>query len=211
MEAQRLLNVDFVSAHEQLRTNVNAFWGPEQAPFTYTMSKWGRESSVEMSSDSDDSYQTPPIVGSSQWDQLQKVQWSRGDGETSLSMKRQHSLSSIQSQPRVLPSGGLMQIHRHHGQQAKGKLVKASWTNSSKKSVETGSSGSLKRARSPTLLEYASDHQVPSSSRVPQEDQPSHEESPNYSKWVSSDYFEKMSAWLANVDLGKPPSDEEEA
>ena len=26
MEAQRLLNVDFVSAHEQLRTNVNAFW-----------------------------------------------------------------------------------------------------------------------------------------------------------------------------------------
>ena len=60
-------------------------------------------------------------------------------------------------------------------------------------------------------MEYASDHQVPSSSRVPQEDRPSHEESPNYSKWVSSDYFGKMSAWLVNVDLGKPPSDEEEA
>ena len=166
----------FVSAHKQLRTNVNAFWGPEQAPFTYTMSKWGRESSVEMLSDSDDSYQTPPIVGSSQWDQLQKVQWSRGDGETSLSMKRQHSLSSIRSQPHVLPSGGLMQIHRRCGhRQAKGKLVKASWTNSSKRSVETGSSGSLKRVRSPTLLEYASDHQVLSSSRVPQEDQPSRE------------------------------------
>ena len=89
--------------------------------------------------------------------------------------------------------------------------MKASWTNSSRKSVETGSSGLLKRARSLTPLEYASDHQVQSLSRVPQEDQPSREESPNYSKWVSSDYFGKMSAWLANVNLGKPPSDEEEA
>ena len=52
---------------------------------------------------------------------------------------------------------------------------------------------------------------VPSSSRVPQEDRPSCEGSPDYSKWVSSDYFEKISAWLANVDLGKPLSDEEEA
>ena len=102
-----------------------------------------------------------------------------------------------------------MRICRCCGRQAKGKLVKASWTNSSKKSVETGSSGSLKRVRSPTPLEYASDHQVLSSSRVPQEDRLSHEESPNYSKWVSSDYFGKMSEWLANVNLGKPPSDEE--
>ena len=104
-----------------------------------------------------------------------------------------------------------MWILRCHGQQAKGKLMKASWTNSSKKSVETGSSGSLKRARSPTPLEYASDHQVPSSSRVPQEERPSHEESPNYSKWVPSDHFGKMMDWLANVDLGEPPSDEEKA
>ena len=211
MEAQRLLNVDFVSAHEQLRINVNAFWGPELAPFRYTTSKWGRESSVEMSSDSDNSYQTPPVVDSLQWDQLQEVRSSGGDGGTSLSMKRQSSLSSIQSQPRVLPSGGLMQIHRGRGQQAKGKLVKASWTNSSRKSVETGSSGSSKRARSPTPLEYASDHQVPSSSRVPQEDRPSREDSPDYSKWVPSDHFGKMMDWLANVDLGEPPSDGEKA
>ena len=74
-----------------------------------------------------------------------------------------------------------------------------------------GSSGSLKRERSPTPLEYASDHQVPSSSRDPLEDRPSREGSPDYSKWVSSNYFRKMSEWLANVDLGKPPSDEEEA
>ena len=87
--------------------------------------------------------------------------------------------------------------------QAKGKLVKASWTNSSRKSVETGSSGSLRRVRSPTPLEYALDHQVLSSSRVPQEDRLSHEGSPDYSKWVSSDYFGKMAEWLANVDLGE--------
>ena len=37
------------------------------------------------------------------------------------------------------------------------------------------------------------------------------EGSPNYSKWVSSDYFRKMSEWLANVDLGEPLSDEEKA
>ena len=49
------------------------------------------------------------------------------------------------------------------------------------------------------------------SSRGPQEGRPSREGSPDYSKWVSSDYFRKMSEWLANIDLGKPPSDEEEA
>ena len=70
MEAQQLLNINFMSVHKQLQTNVNALWGPEQALFTYMMSKWGRESSVEMSSDSDDSYRTPPVIGSSQQDQL---------------------------------------------------------------------------------------------------------------------------------------------
>ena len=105
-----------------------------------------------------------------------------------------------------------MRIRRRRGHhQAKGKLVKASWTNSSRKSVETGSSGSLKRARSPTPLEYASDHQVQSLSRDPQEGRPSREESPDYSKWVLSGHFAKMEKWLANVNLGKPPSDEEEA
>ena len=115
MEAQQLLNVNFVSAHKQLQNNVNAFWGPEQAPFTYTTSKWGRESSVEMLSDSDDSYQTPPVMGSLQWDQLQEVQLSKGDGAMSQLKKRWSSLSLIQSQPCVLPSGGLIRIRRHRG------------------------------------------------------------------------------------------------
>ena len=148
MEAQRLLNVDFVLAHKQLRTNINAFWGPKQAPFAYTTSKWGRESS--MSSISDNSYQTPPVVGSSQWHQLRGEPTSEEAGETLQSLKSWRSLSSIWSQPCVLPSGGLMRIRKRRGHQAKGKLMKASWTNSSRKSVETGSSGSLKRARSPT-------------------------------------------------------------
>ena len=217
MEAQRLLNVDFVSAHEQLRTNVNAFWGPEAAPFRYTTSKWGRESSVEVSSDSDDSYQTPPVVGSSRQGQLPEV-LRRGEttakavGDTCRLARSWSSLSSIQSQPRVLPSGALMQIRRCRGRrQLKGKLVKASWSNSSRKSAEIGSSGSSKRARSPTPLEYASDHLVPSSSKDPQGSPTSREGSPDYSKWVSSNYFGKMQQWLANVDLGKPLSDEEEA
>ena len=151
-----MLNVNFVSAHEQLRTNVNTFWGPESAPFHYTTSKWGRESSVEMSSDSDNSYQTPPVVGSSQWDQLQEVHQqeettAKEVGVTCQSVKSWNSLSLIQSQPRVLPSGALTRIRRYRGRrQAKGKLVKVSWTNSSRKSVEIGSSDSSKRARSPT-------------------------------------------------------------
>ena len=89
--------------------------------------------------------------------------------------------------------------------------MKVSWTNSSKKSVETGSSGLLKRVRSPTPLEYASDHQVPSSSRGPLEDWLGREDSPDYSKWVPSDHFGRMVDWLTNVDLGEPPSDKEKA
>ena len=79
------------------------------------------------------------------------------------------------------------------------KLSKASWTSLNKKNWETGSSDSSKRVRSPTPLEYASDHPVPSSSKDPQGSLMSHEGSPNYSKWVSSNYFRKMVEWLANV------------
>ena len=198
MEAQRLLNVDFVSAHEQLWTNVNAFWGPESAPFRYTTSKWGRESSVEVSSGSDDAYQTPPVAGSSQWDHPQEVHpleetMAKVVGGTCRLVKSWSSLSSIQSQPRVLPSGALMRIRRRCGRrQTKGKLVKASWTDSSRRSVEIGSSDSSKRVRSPAPLEYALDHQVPSLSRARQEDRPGCEDSPDYSKWVLSGHFAKM-------------------
>ena len=82
------MNIDFVLVREQLWINVNAFQGPENAPFTYTTSKWGRESSPEMLSGPDNSYQTPPVVGSSQRDQLQEDQSFKGDGGISLPMKR---------------------------------------------------------------------------------------------------------------------------
>jgi hypothetical protein len=196
------MNVDFVSAHEQLCNNVNAFWGPEQAPFSYTTSKWGRESSVELSSDSDDSYQTPPMVkGSSRWDQFQEDQSSRGDGEKSLLKRSMPSLSSLRSQPLMPRSGGPIQTFKRWGRQAQGKLVKASWTRSSKSPEETGSFNSPRRkvVRSPSSLEYLSD--------VPREERD--RTSPDWSRQVPGDYFLRMDLRLAEVDLGRPPCDEE--
>ena len=168
------MNVDFVLAHEQLQTNVNAFWGPEQAPFAYTTSKWGRESSAEMSSDSDNSYQTPPIVGSSQQELHPEGSSTREDGETLLSLRKLLSLSSIQSQPHMLPSGGPIRILKQCGRQAKGKLVKVSWTHSSRGLEETGSIDlSTRRVRSPSPLEYPLEY----TSDVPKEER---EGSSNY-------------------------------
>ena len=59
MDLQREMNVDLVMEHEKLCHNVNAFWGPEQAPFTYMTSKWGEASSWEISLDSDDDLSDP--------------------------------------------------------------------------------------------------------------------------------------------------------
>src|ERR1700728_2037939 len=201
MEAQRLMNVNFMLAHEQLRNNVNSFWGPEQAPFTYTTSKWGRESSVELSSDSDDSYQTPPVVGLSEWDQLQEDQSSRGDGEKTLHKKSMPSLSSLRSQPLVPLSGGPTRTLKRRGRRAQGKLVKASWTRSSKSPEETGSSDSPRRkeVRSPSPLEYLADVLREERDRT----------SPDWSRWVPGDFFLRMQLRMAEVDLGSPPSDEE--
>jgi hypothetical protein len=197
------MNVDFVTEHEKLRQNVNAFWGPDSAPFSYTTSKWGRESSCEVSSDSDDSsYQTPPMVeGSSGLVHSQEVQSSRRDGEKTLLRRSTPSLSSLRSQPRVPHSGGTTLTLKRRDRRGRKGLVKASWTHSSKDLEEIGSIGSSKRkVRSLSPLEYASD--------VPEEER---EGSLEYSKWVSTDYFAQMQKWMSNVDLGKPPSDEEQA
>ena len=60
---------------------------------------------------------------------------------------------------------------------------------------------SPERLRSPSLLEYAN------------KDKPMKEPewSKDYTKWVSSPHFNRLGKWLAKVDLGKPPSDEEQA
>src|ERR1700729_1625519 len=67
MARQRELNLGFVSEHEKLHRNTNSFWGPEMAPFIYTSSRWGVESSREGSPDSNigSSYQPLPTTESS--------------------------------------------------------------------------------------------------------------------------------------------------
>ena len=67
MERQRVLNVGFVTEHEKLRRNTNSFWGPETAPFVYTLSGWGVESSCEglPNSNIGSSYQPVPTTDSS--------------------------------------------------------------------------------------------------------------------------------------------------
>ena len=34
---------------------------------------------------------------------------------------------------------------------------------------------------------------------------------PDWSEWVANPYLDYLGKWLAEVDLGKPPSDEEQA
>ena len=67
MEWQQVLNVGFVTGHEKLHRNTNSFWGPEMAPFVYTSSRWGVESSCEGLPDSNigSSYQPAPTTDSS--------------------------------------------------------------------------------------------------------------------------------------------------
>ena len=43
------------------------------------------------------------------------------------------------------------------------------------------------------------------------DDEPMKEVEPDWSEWVPNPYLNRMGKWLAEVDLGKPPSDEEEA
>ena len=42
-------------------------------------------------------------------------------------------------------------------------------------------------------------------------DKPMKEVEPDWSEWVANPYLNRMGKWLAEVDLGKPPSDEEKA
>ena len=55
------------------------------------------------------------------------------------------------------------------------------------------------RLRSPSPLEYANNNE------------PMKEVEPDWSKWVAFPHLNYLGKWLAKVDLGKPPSDKEEA
>ena len=43
------------------------------------------------------------------------------------------------------------------------------------------------------------------------DDEPMKEVEPDWSEWVSNPYLNYLGKWLADVDLGKPPSDKEQA
>ena len=43
------------------------------------------------------------------------------------------------------------------------------------------------------------------------DNEPMKEVEPDWSEWVASPYLNYLGKWLAEVDLGKPPSDEEKA
>ena len=58
---------------------------------------------------------------------------------------------------------------------------------------------SLERVRSPTPLEYI------------ENDEPMKEGELDWTEWVPNPYLNRLGEWLADVDLGKPPSDEEMA
>ena len=42
-------------------------------------------------------------------------------------------------------------------------------------------------------------------------DKPMKEVEPDWSEWVANPHLNRLGKWLAEVDLGKPPSDEEQA
>ena len=43
------------------------------------------------------------------------------------------------------------------------------------------------------------------------DDKPMKEVKPDWSEWVANPYLNRLGKWLAEVDLGEPPGDEEKA
>ena len=43
------------------------------------------------------------------------------------------------------------------------------------------------------------------------DDKPMKEVEPDWSEWVANPYLNYLGKWLAEIDLGEPPSDEEKA
>ena len=192
----------FVTEHEKLRRNTNSFWGPEMAPFTYTSSRWGVDSSREGSPDSNigSSYQPAPTTDSSASGPCSR--FGRKKVSKPISRSSSPPLLPVRKQP-ALPYGGVIGAGRRRSRRQaarKGILHSVgSWSPNQQGSSTDPLLLSPKRPKSPTPLEYVTD------------DEPMKEVEPDWSKWVPNPYLNRMGKWLAEVDLGKPPSDEEKA
>ena len=111
-------------------------------------------------------------------------------------------LLPIRKQPTLLYGGVIGAERRRSRRQAarKGILhLVGSWSPDQQGSSTDPLLLSPKRPKSPTPLEYVTD------------DEPMKEVEPDWSEWVANPYLNRLGKWLAEVDLGKPPSDEEEA
>ena len=200
MARQRELNLGFVFEHEKLRRNTNAYWGPEMAPFTYMTSHWGVESSREGSPDPNLSKnQIAPTTDSSVSIPVIHAGTSRG---VLLSMSCSPSPPLLPTRkPPMLPFSrviGAECCSRRMGQKGLPRLVKT-LSSSHKESLDSlASQPRVVRSLSP--LEYA-------------EDEPMGEPawSKDLTQLVSSPHFNHLGKWLADVNLGNPPSDEEQA
>ena len=201
MERQRVLNLGFVSEHEKLRRNTNTFWGPEMAPFIYTSSRWGVDSSREGSPDSNigSSYQPAPTTDSS------------ASGPCARFGKKKRVLSPVTRSPSppllpirrqpMHPYGGIIGVGRRAGKRSarKGVLIPLQGSHSSPPGSSRDPLLSPERVRSPTPLEYIED------------DEPMKEGELDWTEWVPNPHLNRLGEWLADVDLGKPPSNEETA
>ena len=158
MERQRVLNLGFVTEHEKLRRNTNAFWGPEMAPFTYTSSCWGVDSSREGSPDSNigSSYQPAPTMDSSA--SGPRSRFGRKKVLSPISPTPSPPLLPTHRQP-VHPYGGVIGAGRQAGKRSaqKGVLIPLQGSHSLLPGSSRDPLLSPERVRSPTPLEYIED------------------------------------------------------
>ena len=169
--------------------------------FVYTSSCWGVDSSREGSPDSNisSSYQPAPTTDSSA-----SGPCARFGKKKKVSLPVTHSLSPpllpTRRQP-MHPYGGIIGAGRRAGKRSaqKGILIPLQGSHSSRPGSSRDPLLSLERVRSPTPLEYIED------------DEPMKEGELDWSEWVPNPHLNHLGKWLADVDLGKPPSNEEMA
>ena len=147
-----------MTEHEKLRQNTNTFWGPEMAPFTYTSSRWGVDSSHEGSPDSNigSSYQPVPTMDSSALGP--RSCFGRKKVPQPISPTPSPPLLPTRRQP-VHPYGGVIGTGRRAGKRSarKGVLIPLQGLHSSRPGLSRDPLLSPERVRSPTPLEYIED------------------------------------------------------